>query len=116
MRFRDEACTELAVLDFGLAFQLSFYGRSRERQQLRCGTKGYMSPELEDVYNEDIFPFNTPGADVYAMGVVLYKLLYPNRSYPYYGDNIVPDYTAEKLDLALRYADDELQVESRVSR
>ena len=60
MRFRDKENTELVVLDFGLAFQLSFYELNPIRQTLNQGSTGYICPELL----EKRFPYNTPGTDV----------------------------------------------------
>ena len=58
---------EVKVLDFGVALA-HFEGREAKTRSLAFGSAGYMAPERFD-------GVDTPAADIYALGIVLYQCL-----------------------------------------
>jgi WD40 repeat protein len=65
---------EPAIADFGLARRMNERDERLTPSGALIGTPTYMSPEQVEGRNEDI----GPGADVYALGVILYELLTGN--------------------------------------
>ncbi|CAE7341879.1 SAK [Symbiodinium pilosum] len=73
---QDKKCFA-AVIDLGLACNMSKPGDCGW-----CGTPGYMPPE---VWQQDVIGMARPSRDVWALGTMLYELLY-KRQPPYMGD------------------------------
>ena len=77
---------ELKLVDFGFA-----YIQNKDGAKLACGTALYMAPEIVncETYNEKI--------DVWALGVIAYKLLS--------GENVFPGDTKEEVHHKIKKLD-----------
>ena len=63
--------------DFGLVKEEGFNSLDTLKKSLRTGTQLYMSPEQDMSNNRSLI---TSKVDIYAMGIILFELLYPFRS------------------------------------
>lgn len=61
----------IKVCDFGLSKRLTYTEGRMDLSETYCGTSTYASPEI--LRN---LPYNPKAADVWSMGVVLFKMLY----------------------------------------
>ena len=63
---KDSECTQLCLVDFGLA---DYYNSSGDYLFKKCGTPGFVAPEIlhGEIYNHKV--------DVFSAGVIMYVLL-----------------------------------------
>lgn len=69
---KEDKINSINIIDFGF----SVFDQENQRSNKLCGTPNYMAPEMFDESNFDLFK-----ADVWAMGVVFYKVFSGN--YPF---------------------------------
>ena len=63
--------------DFGLVKEETFNSLDEQKTSFRTGTELYMSPEQATENNR---PLISSKVDIYALGIILFELLYPFRS------------------------------------
>lgn len=61
----------IKVCDFGLSKRITYTDGRMDLSETYCGTSNYASPELLR-----FVPYDPKAADVWSMGIVLYKMLY----------------------------------------
>lgn len=79
--------TEPKIVDFGFARR----GLMVSEGSSRCGTLGYMAPELLSFGKKDKpVSLDASKADVWALGVILYYLML--KKYPFKGNLLSPSF------------------------
>lgn len=69
----------LKIIDFGLAVDLS--KKNIDLENLRCGTPGFIAPEIFFMKEEQFFELTTSKIDIFSLGVIFHYFVY--GIYPY---------------------------------
>ena len=69
--FRAEGSCELAICDFGLAT----FADAQEYLFVRCGTPGFVAPEIINIKNKQMEARSDPISDVFSAGLIFHYLL-----------------------------------------
>ena len=68
--FRKEGSNDLSICDFGLAT----YADEEKYLFLRCGTPGFVAPEIINI--KDMSTKSDPISDVFSAGLIFHYLLF----------------------------------------
>lgn len=67
---------QVKIIDFGLAFDLSRINSKEYRTSVRCGTPGFIAPEVFQTSEKDTPKRITTKLDVFSLGVVFHQIVY----------------------------------------